>query len=304
MVNEKIILNPMTSKDINLVKNNRDVINLYDQYAHGKISKREFLDRVQKFVLGISAVTILEILSPKYSYANQVDPNDKSLQISTISYPSPKGHGNIKSYVAKPITSNEKTPVILLVHENRGLNPYITDVARRLAKENFIAFAPDGLSAKGGYPGNDDQGREMQASLDQEKLKQDFFAGIEYLEKNYKSKIGTIGFCYGGGMVNQLVVNFKNISAAVSYYGPQADLNDVPKIQSPLMLHYAELDERINKGWPDFEKALKDKKKNYVIHSYNGVNHAFHNDTTSRYDKAAAELSWQRSMDFFKKYLV
>jgi carboxymethylenebutenolidase len=178
------------------------------------------------------------------------------------------------------------------------------DVARRLAKENFIAFAPDGLSAKGGYPGNDDQGREMQASLDQEKLKQDFFAGIEYLEKNYKSKIGTIGFCYGGGMVNQLAVNFKNISATVSYYGPQADLQDVPKIQSPLMLHYAELDERINKGWPDFEKALKDNKKNYIVHYYNGINHAFHNDTTPRYDKDAAELSWKRSMDFFKKNLA
>lgn len=294
----------MTAKEINNIKNNREVINLYDQYAHGKITKREFLDKVQKVVIGISAVAVLEILTPKYSYANQVDPNDKSLQITTITYQSLKGHGPIKSYVVKPIISNEKTPVILLVHENRGLNPYIMDVARRLAKENFIAFAPDGLSVKGGYPGNDDQGREMQASLDQEKLKQDFFAGIEYLEKNYKSKIGTVGFCYGGGMVNQLAVNFKNISAAVSYYGPQADLKDVPKIQSPLMLHYAEFDERINKGWPDFETSLKENKKNYIIHYYKGVNHAFHNDTTPRYDKAAAELSWKRSMDFFKKYLA
>jgi len=257
----------MTAKEINNIKNNREVINLYDQYAHGKITKREFLDKVQKFVIGISAVAVLEILTPKYSYANQVDPNDKSLQITTITYQSLKGHGLIKSYVVKPINSNEKTPVILLVHENRGLNPYIMDVARRLAKENFIAFAPDGLSAKGGYPGNDDH-------------------------------------CYGGGMVNQLAVNFKNISAAVSYYGPQADLKDVPKIQSPLMLHYAEFDERINKGWPDFETSLKENKKNYIIHYYKGVNHAFHNDTTPRYDKAAAELSWKRSMDFFKKYLA
>ena len=233
-----------------------------------------------------------------------MDPNDKNLQITTISYPSPKGHGTIKSYLVKPITSNEKTPVILLVHENRGLNPYIMDVARRLAKENFIAFAPDGLSAKGGYPGNDDQARAMQASLDQEKLKEDFFAALEYLEKNYKSKIGVIGFCYGGGMVNQLAVNFKNISAAISYYGPEPDLRDTPKIQSPLMLHYAEFDERINKGAYWYEKALKDNKKNYIVHYYKGVNHAFHNDTTPRYDKAAAELSWKISMDFFKKYLI
>ena len=294
----------MNSKEIEIIKNNKEVINLYDEFAHGKITKREFLDKVQKFVIGISAVSILEILSPKYSYANQVDPNDKSLQITTITYPSTKGHGSIKSYVAKPKTSNEKTPVILLVHENRGLNPYIMDVARRLAKENFIAFAPDGLSAKGGYPGNDDQGREMQAGLDQEKLKQDFFAAIPYLEQNYKSKIGTVGFCFGGGMVNQLAVNFKNISAAVSYYGPQAALQDVPNIQSPLMLHYAEFDERINKGWPDFEKTLKDNKKNYIVHYYKDVNHAFHNDTTPRYNKAAADLSWNRSVDFFKKYLA
>lgn len=294
----------MTSQEIEIIKNNKEVIRLYDQYAHGKINKREFLEKVQKFVIGITAVSILEILSPKYSFANQVDPNDKNLQITTISYPSPKGHGTIKSYLVKPITSNEKTPVILLVHENRGLNPYIMDVARRLAKENFIAFAPDGLSAKGGYPGNDDQARAMQASLDQEKLKEDFFAALEYLEKNYKSKIGVIGFCYGGGMVNQLAVNFKNISAAISYYGPEPDLRDTPKIQSPLMLHYAEFDERINKGAYWYEKALKDNKKNYIVHYYKGVNHAFHNDTTPRYDKAAAELSWKISMDFFKKYLI
>jgi carboxymethylenebutenolidase len=288
----------LNSKDFH-----QDLINLYDNYAHGKITKREFLEKAKKFSVGISAVALLDLLSPKYSYADQVKADDPDIVTGYVNYDSPKGHGTIKGYLVKPKTLEKLNPAVLVIHENRGLNPYISDVARRLAKAKFIAFAPDGLSAKGGYPGNDDQGREIQASLDQEKLKQDLFAALQYLTTVTKGKVGAVGFCYGGGIVNQLAVNFPNLSAAVPYYGPQADEKDVSKIKTPLLLHYAELDSRINEGIPKFEQALKDNKKNYTLHMYLGVNHGFHNDTTPRYDKQAADLSWSRTIEFFKKNL-
>jgi len=288
----------LNSKDFH-----QDLINLYDSYAHGKITKREFLEKAKKFAVGVSAVALLDLLSPKYSYAEQVKADDPDIVTSYVNYESPKGHGTIKGYLVKPKTSEKLNPAVLVIHENRGLNPYISDVTRRLAKAKFIAFAPDGLSAKGGYPGNDDQGREVQASLDQEKLKQDLFSAFQYLTTVAKGKVGAVGFCYGGGIVNQLAVNFPNLSAAVPYYGPQADEKDVSEIKAPLLLHYAELDSRINEGISKFEQALKDNKKNYTLHMYTGVNHGFHNDTTPRYDKQAADLSWSRTIEFFKKNL-
>jgi len=289
----------LNSKDFH-----QDLINLYDSYAHGKITKREFLEKSKKFAVGISTVALLDLLSPKYSYAEQVKTDDPDIVTSYLNYESPNGHGTIKGYLVKPKTLKKINPAVLVIHENRGLNPYISDVARRLAKAKFIAFAPDGLTAKGGYPGNDDQGREMQASLDQEKLKQDLFAAFQYLTTVTKGKVGAVGFCYGGGIVNQLAVNFQNLSAAVSYYGPQVDEKDVSTIKAPLLLHYAELDSRINEGISKFEKALKNNKKNYTLHMYPKVNHGFHNDTTPRYDKEAAELAWTRTVEFFNKYLV
>ena len=290
-------------KKLNSKDFHQDLINLYDSYAHGKITKREFLEKAKKFAVGVSAVALLDLLSPKYSYAEQVKTDDPDIVTSYVNYESVKGHGTIKGYLVKPKTLEKLNPAVLVIHENRGLNPYISDVTRRLAKAKFIAFAPDGLSAKGGYPGNDDQGREVQASLDQEKLKQDLFSAFQYLTTVTKGKVGAVGFCYGGGIVNQLAVNFPNLSAAVPYYGPQADEKDVSKIKAPLLLHYAELDSRINEGISKFEQALKDNKKNYTLHMYAGVNHGFHNDTTPRYDKQAAELSWSRTIEFFKKNL-
>lgn len=282
----------------------QELINLYDSYAHGKITKREFLEKAKKFAVGISAVTLLDLLSPKYSYAEQVKESDPSIQASYINYNSPKGHGSIKGYLVKPKASKNSTPAVLVIHENRGLNPYIADVTRRIAKANFIAFAPDGLTPKGGYPGNDDQGRELQASLDQEKLIQDFFSAFTHLTTITSGKVGVVGFCYGGGVSNQLAVNFPNLSAAVPFYGPQPDVKDVAKIKAPLLLHYAELDNRINEGIAKFEVALKENKKNYTIQMYLGVNHGFHNDTTPRYEQKTAELAWTRTIEFFNKNLV
>jgi carboxymethylenebutenolidase len=288
----------LNSKDFH-----QDLINLYDSYAHGKITKREFLEKAKKFAVGISAVGLLDLLSPKYSYAEQVKADDPDIEASYVNYNSSKGYGGIKGYLVKPKLLEKLNPAVLVIHENRGLNPYIADVTRRLAKAKFIAFAPDGLTTKGGYPGNDDQGREIQASLDQEKLRQDFFAGFQYLTTITKGKVGAVGFCYGGGIVNQLAVNFSNLSAAVPYYGPQPDEKEVSNIKAPLLLHYAELDSRINEGISKFEQALKDNKKNYTLYMYSGVNHGFHNDTTPRYDKQAADLSWSRTIEFFKKNL-
>lgn len=285
----------------------QELLELYDYYAHGKITKREFLDRAAKFAIGgVTAAAILSSMSPDYALANQVATDDPDIVAEYITYPSPDGHGEVRAYYVRPAKAEGKLPAVVVVHENRGLNPYIEDVARRVAKAGFIALAPDGLTSKGGYPGNDDKGRELQQQVDPEKLMNDFFAAVEFLMKHDATtgKVGIVGFCYGGGVANAAAVAFPELGAAVPFYGRQAKAEDVPKIQAPILLHYGELDTRINEGWPAYEAALKANGKTYEAFIYPGANHGFHNDTTPRYDKASAELAWQRTIDWFKKYLT
>jgi len=284
----------------------QELINLYDKYAHGMIERRDFLDRAAKFTVGgLTAAALLEVLSPNYALANQVDENDPRIKGETIEYDSPLGHGKIKGYLVRPAGGGKRGGVVV-IHENRGLNPYIADVARRVAVAGFTALAPDGLTPLGGYPGTDDEGKAMQATLDKGKLQEDFIAahGVLKADTNSNGKIGAVGFCYGGGVCNAMAVRLPDLAASVPFYGSQAKAEDVPKIQAPLLLHYAGLDERINKGWPDYEAALKANGKEYTAHIYPNVNHGFHNDTTPRYDKAAAELAWSRTVAFFKEKLA
>jgi carboxymethylenebutenolidase len=284
-----------------------ELLELYDFYVHGKISKREFLQRSAGFaVAGLTGGAILAALSPDYALAQQVPATDPDITVEYITYPSPQGHGQVRGYLAKPAKTDGKLPAIVVVHENRGLNPYIEDVARRLAKAGFIALAPDGLSSKGGYPGNDDKGRELQAQVDPEKLMNDFFAAIEYMGgyAAANGKIGITGFCYGGGVANAAAVAYPELGAAVPFYGRQAKPEDVPKIQAPLLLHFAENDAGVNKTWPEYEAALKQHGKKYEAYVYPGTNHGFHNDTTPRYDREAAELAWKRTLEWFKQYLA
>ena len=291
----------LTAKDFD-----QELLDLYDFYAHGKISKREFLECANKFAIGgLTAATILGILSPNYAYAEQVSFNDSSIDASYVEYSSPKGNGKVKGYLVKPKKIVGKISSVLVVHENRGLNPYIEDVTRRIAKAGFLAFAPDGLTSKGGYPGNDEKGKELQSEVDPIKLMNDFFAGFEYLRSRNDAtgKVGCVGFCYGGGVCNALAVAYPELSASVTFYGKQAAEKDVSKIKAPLLLHYAELDKRINEGWPTYEAALKKHKKNYTAYIYPKVNHGFHNDSTPRYDEKTAKLAWDRTVEFFKKYL-
>ena len=291
----------LTAKDFD-----QELLDLYDFYAHGKITKREFLSSANKFAIGgLTAATILSILSPNYSYAEQVNFNDPDIKASYIEYNSPRGNGKVKGYLVLPKKISGKNSSVLVIHENRGLNPYIEDVARRVAKAGFIALAPDGLTSKGGYPGNDEKGKQLQSEVDPVKLMNDFFAGFEYLKsrEDASGKVGCVGFCYGGGVCNALAVAYPELSASVPFYGRQAAEKDVPKIKAPLLLHYAELDKRINEGWPAYEAALQKNKKNYTAHMYPKVNHGFHNDSTPRYDEKAANLAWDRTVNFFKKHL-
>lgn len=291
----------MTAKDFP-----PELLELYDGYAHGRISKREFLDRAGKFAIGgLTAATILAQMSPNYALAQQVGSTDPDIVAEYITYPSPEGHGEVRAYLVRPAQAEGKAPGVVVVHENRGLNPYIEDVARRVAKAGFVALAPDGLSSVGGYPGNDEKGRELQAEVDPEKLMNDFFAAIEFLAASDATtgKIGITGFCYGGGVANAAAVAFPDLGAAVPFYGRQAPIADVPKIKAPLLLHYAELDTRINDGWPAYEEALKANGKTFEAFIYPGVNHGFHNDSTPRYDEAAATLAWDRTIEWFRKYL-
>lgn len=283
-----------------------EILALYDGYVHGKMTKRDFLTNAGQYAAaGVSAVAILESLQPNYALAQQVAPDDPAIETSTASYESPDGHGTISGLMAKPAGAAGKLPAVLVVHENRGLNPYIEDVVRRTAKAGYLAFGPDGLSSIGGYPGTDDEGREMQRSLDRAKLMEDFFAAFEFLQGHEGStgKVGAVGFCYGGGVCNALAVAYPNMAASVPFYGRQPDAADVPRIQAPLLIHYGELDERINAGWPDYEAALKAAGKTYEAHIYPGANHGFHNDTTPRYDEAAATLAWDRTLAHFETYL-
>jgi len=295
-------MNRLTAKDFA-----PELLELYDYYVHGQINRREFLDRAALFALGgLTASALLAALSPNYALAEQVEFTDPDILAEYITYPSPKGHGQVRGYLVRPAKAAGKVPAVVVVHENRGLNPYIEDVARRVAKAGFIALAPDGLTSVGGYPGNDDKGRELQLTVDPEKLMNDFFAAIEWLMNHAAGtgKVGITGFCYGGGVVNAAAVAYPELAAAVSFYGRQPEAKDVPRIQAPLMLHYGELDTRITEGWPAFEQALKAAGKTYEGYIHPGVNHGFHNDSTPRYDEAAAKLAWSRTLDWFGRYLA
>ncbi len=283
-----------------------ELLELYDFYAHGLITKREFLDRAGKFAVGgVTAATILSVMSPDYAMAEQVSFTDPDILAEWITYPSPNGHGDIRAYMVRP-TASPTAPGVVVVHENRGLNPYIQDVARRVAKAGFIALAPDGLTPMGGYPGNDDRGRELQQQVDPEKLMNDFFAAVEFLmaHDDVTGKVGITGFCYGGGVSNAAAVAYPELGAAVPFYGRQPAAGDVAKISAAMLIHYGELDTRINEGWPAYEAALKEAGTEYEAYIYSGANHGFHNDSTPRYDEAAAELAWQRTVDWFRKHLA
>jgi carboxymethylenebutenolidase len=284
----------------------QELLDLYDGFAHGMIERREFLDRAAKFTVGgITAAALLESLSPNYAHAKQVDEGDPRIEGAFIDYASPDGHGTIRGYLVRPAAGGKRGSVVV-VHENRGLNPYIEDVARRVAVAGFTALAPDGLTPLGGYPGTDDEGKAMQRTLDRGKLREDFIAAFGRLKSDPDSngKVGVVGFCFGGGVCNAMAVRLPDLAASVPFYGRQAKAEDVPKIQAPLLLHYAGLDQRVNKGWPDYEAALKAHGKDYTAHLYPGVNHGFHNDTTPRYDAASAELAWSRTVEFFNAKLT
>lgn len=284
----------------------QEVFDLYDDYAHDRIDRRLFMQNLSTYAVGgITLASLMSFLMPDYHGAIQVQANDPRLASDYINYQSPKGGGTIKALLSKPVAATGKLGGIIVVHENRGLNPHIEDVARRAALAGFISVAPDALTPLGGYPGNDDQGRELQSKRDRNEMSEDFIAAYDYL-KNHKDcngKIGVVGFCFGGGIANMMAVRIPTLSASVPFYGGQAATEDVPKIKAPLLLHYAGLDTRVNEGWPAYEAALKENKKEYTAYIYPEVNHGFHNDTTPRYDKAAAELAWKRTIEFFNKKL-
>lgn len=283
-----------------------ELLELYDGYVHGKLSRRDFLERAATYAVGsLTAVGILAALSPDYALAAQVSFTDPDILAEYITYPSPNGHGQVRAYQVRPAKMEGPLPGVVVVHENRGLNPYIEDVARRVAKAGYLALAPDGLSSVGGYPGNDDRGRELQAQVDPTRLMNDFFAAIEYLLADGRTtgKVGITGFCYGGGVSNAAAVAYPELAAAVPFYGRQADPADVGKIKAPLLLHFAQTDERVNATWPAYEAALKANGKVYEAHIYPGTNHGFHNDSTPRYDEAAAKLAWERTLAWFARYL-
>jgi carboxymethylenebutenolidase len=284
-----------------------DLLNLFDKYVHGGIDRRGFLIGAAKFAVGgVTAAMLLDELSPKFAQAQQVPPDDKRLATEMLEFDSPKGSGKMKGYLARPASaSGKKLPGILVIHENRGLNPHIEDIARRLALEGFMAFAPDALTPLGGYPGDEDKARELFQKLDQTKTREDFLTAAELSRKrsDCTGKIGAVGFCYGGGMVNFLATRLPNLKAGVPFYGNQPPAEDVDKIKAPLLIHYAENDERINAGWPAYEKALKEHHKKYEAYIYAGTQHGFNNDTTPRYDAEAATLAWTRTVEFFKKHL-
>ena len=285
----------------------QELLNLFDLYVHGDIDRRSFLDGAKKFAVGgMTATAIWESLRPNYAWAEQVPKDDSRIKAEYATVPSPQGNGSIRGYLARPAKAGGKLPGVLVVHENRGLNPYIEDVARRLATQNFIAFAPDGLTSVGGYPGDDEKGGQLFAKVDKPKMTEDFIAAARWLKSraDCTGNIGVVGFCFGGGIANTLAVRMgKDLAAAVPFYGAQPSAADADKIKAPLLLHYASLDTRITGGWPAYEEALKANHVTYTAYIYEGANHGFHNDTTPRYDEAAAKLAWQRTLDFFNKYL-
>lgn len=285
----------------------QELLDLFDRYVHGDIGRRDFLDGARKFAVGgLTAMAIWESLRPNYAWAQQVAKDDGRIKTERVTVPSPQGNGSIKGYLVRPADASGKLPAVLVVHENRGLNPYIEDVARRLGTANFVAFAPDGLSSVGGYPGDDEKGGQLFGTVDKPKMTEDFIAAARWLKArpDCNGKIGVVGFCFGGGIANTLAVRMgADLAAAVPFYGGQPSAADAAKIKAPLLLHYASLDARITGAWPAYEEALKANHVVYTAHVYEGANHGFHNDTTPRYDEAAAKLAWQRTLDFFNKYL-
>ena len=285
----------------------QELLQLYDDYAHGRIQRRDFLEMGSKFAVGgLTVESLLACLSPNYAWAQQVKPDDDRIRTEYLTYASPQGAGTMRGYLARPAHEGNKLPGVLVIHENRGLNPYIEDVTRRLAVVGFLAFAPDALTPFGGYPGNDDDGRALQQRREPEKMTEDFIAAAEFLRRDDRcsGKVGVVGFCFGGGMANTLAVRIPDaIVAAVPFYGSQPPAADTPKIRASLLLHYAGLDQRINAGWPSYEEALRAADVRYSAYVYEGVNHGFHNDTTPRYDQAAATLAWDRTIAFFRETL-
>ena len=285
----------------------QELLNLFDRYIHGDMDRRAFLEGAQKFAAGgLTAMGILEALRPNYAWAQQVPKDDKRIRVETVTVPSSQGNGEIKGSLVRPANASGKLPGVLVVHENRGLTPYIEDVARRLGAAGFMALAPDGLTSVGGFPGTDEAGVAAFAKVDRNKMTEDFVAATLWLKdrSDCTGKIGAVGFCFGGGIANTLAVRLGDrLNAAVAFYGSQPKAEDVPKIKAAMLLHYASLDTRITGGWAAYEAALKANRIDYAGYVYEGANHGFHNDTTPRYDEAAAKLAWQRTLDVFNKYL-
>ncbi|ANE55106.1 dienelactone hydrolase family protein [Methylomonas sp. DH-1] len=283
-----------------------EALKLFDQYVHGDISRRDFLSSVPKYaLLGLSAEALLEALNPRFAEAKQIADNDPRVKTRYLEIPSPHGNGKVRGLLAEPANAKGKLPLVLVVHENRGLNPHIEDIARRLAVDNFIAFAPDALYTLGGYPGDEDKARELFQKLDKTKTQNDFLAAAQALKKlpEGNGKLGAVGFCYGGGIVNFLATRLPDLAAGVPFYGAQPPAEEAAKIKAPLLIHYAGADDRINAGWPAYEAALQKAGVNYEAHTYPGVQHGFNNDTTPRYDAATAKLAWDRTIAFFNAYL-
>ena len=284
----------------------QEVLKLFDGYVHGFIDRRDFLEGAAKVMGGgAAALAVLDALRPRYAWARQVPEGDTRIQAEYVEYASPDGSGTMRGYMAVPAGASGPLPGVLVIHENRGLNPYIEDVVRRFAAANFVALGPDALTPLGGYPGNDDEGREMQRELDRDVMMEDWVAGFRFLRDHATTtgRIGAVGFCYGGGVVNRLATRLPELGAGSPFYGSPPPLEDVPSIQAPLLIHYAGLDERVNAGWPAYQEALDANGKRYTMHMYEGVNHGFHNDTTPRYDEGAARVAQERTMAFFEEHL-
>ncbi|HJO37279.1 MAG: dienelactone hydrolase family protein [Vicinamibacterales bacterium] len=283
-----------------------ELLSLFDRYVHGFLTRRQFFDRAAKFAVGgVTVAALVDSLSPNYAQAQQVAPDDARLIAAHVEYPSPQGAGTMRGYLVRPADASGAVPGVVVIHENRGLNPYVEDVARRVGTAGFAAFAPDALFPLGGYPGNDDDGRALQRERDRDEMVEDFIAAVGFL-RNHEAcngTVGAVGFCFGGSMANTLAVRVPELSAAVPFYGGQPDAMDVPQIQAALMIHYGSLDERVNAGWPAYEAALRANSKTYTMHMYEGAAHGFHNDSTPRFDEAAAALAWERTIDFFNQTL-
>ena len=285
----------------------QEVFDLYDDYAHNRIDRRQFMENLAVYAVGgLTVSSLMSFIMPNYQDKIQIKEDDSRLKTETLEYDSPKGGGKIKGQLSRPTNSSKKLPGIVVVHENRGLNPYIADVGRRAALAGFISISPDALTPLGGYPGNDDDGRSLQSQLNRDEMLEDFIAAFDYLKSHPEcdGNIGVVGFCFGGWISNMMAVRVPDLKAAVPFYGGQPSEEDVPKINASLLLQYAGLDTRVNEGWPDYEAALKKYNKKYEAYIYPDVNHGFHNETTPRYDETAAKLAWQRTIDFFKKELV